>query len=157
MKTGLLIAITVMGLGMSIETYSAQPSTNDVAKTAESFISYNMKDPDSSKFRSVNVFRRAVCGEVNSKNSYGAYSGFTGFVVVFEHDDMKTLYGLVQGSTDYVSAGEPGYEKALFDVKKYTAHLAAQNNSYSSGTTINETEFEADSFFKDVKDTYCKN
>lgn len=39
-----------------------------------------LKDPDSAKFR--NVFAKdktLVCGEVNAKNSYGGYNGFTFF------------------------------------------------------------------------------
>lgn len=46
-----------------------------------------LKDPDSAKFRN-GVFYRdkngsttALCGEVNSKNSFGAYGGFERYVV----------------------------------------------------------------------------
>lgn len=42
-----------------------------------------MKDPDSTKFRNVRLVDFAqgklVCGEVNSKNSYGGYVGFKQF------------------------------------------------------------------------------
>ena len=49
--------------------------------TAQSAIKNQMKDPDSTNFKSVREITnsqggRFVCGEVNSKNSYGGYVGF---------------------------------------------------------------------------------
>jgi hypothetical protein len=47
----------------------------------------SLKDPTSTQFRDVYVAQRsaaglpALCGEVNGKNSYGAYVGFQRFVV----------------------------------------------------------------------------
>jgi hypothetical protein len=42
-----------------------------------------LKDPSSAQFKNVIVFdggkQRAVCGEVNGKNSYGGYVGFKKF------------------------------------------------------------------------------
>lgn len=47
-----------------------------------------LKDPDSAQFRNMYLAVQetpepstAVCGEVNSKNSYGGYAGYTQFVV----------------------------------------------------------------------------
>ena len=34
-----------------------------------------MKDPESSKFSNMKVFLGTLCGEINSKNSFGAYTG----------------------------------------------------------------------------------
>ena len=49
----------------------------------KSSVTANFKDPDSAKFRNVKVLvdgdSRTVCGEVNAKNSYGAYVGYTKF------------------------------------------------------------------------------
>lgn len=47
-------------------------------------VSRRMKDPDSVKFRDI-VLRpyakgHVLCGQVNAKNSYGAYAGFSQFV-----------------------------------------------------------------------------
>lgn len=39
-----------------------------------------LKDPSSAQFRNVQQGGGLVCGEVNGKNSYGAYSGFKMFV-----------------------------------------------------------------------------
>lgn len=49
------------------------------AKTA---VADQMKDPSSAQFREVRRVDDAVCGEVNGKNSFGAYSGFQRFFVV---------------------------------------------------------------------------
>lgn len=45
---------------------------------------HGMKDPDAAQFRNVRLVAynggHVVCGEVNGKNSYGAYVGYTPFV-----------------------------------------------------------------------------
>ena len=58
-----------------------------VAK-AKTEIAKGLKDPDSAKFRNIGVYKSttgkggvSVCGEINAKNSYGAYNGFRGFMV----------------------------------------------------------------------------
>jgi hypothetical protein len=46
-------------------------------------IKKRLKDPESAQFRNVAVYydiAPAVCGEVNSKNSFGGYAGFQRFV-----------------------------------------------------------------------------
>lgn len=48
---------------------------------AKDTVSRDMKDPASVQFRDVKATDAAVCGEVNAKNSYGAYVGFRRFVV----------------------------------------------------------------------------
>lgn len=39
-----------------------------------------LKDPESAQFRDEYIMGRNLCGQVNSKNSYGAYAGFTRFI-----------------------------------------------------------------------------
>ena len=41
----------------------------------------SLKDPSSAQFRDTRVVGPSVCGEVNAKNGYGAYTGFTPFYV----------------------------------------------------------------------------
>lgn len=60
--------------------------------SAEVRVMDNLKDPDSAKFRDVktgwlinsnpDAYEAVVCGFVNSKNSFGAYNGFSGFMVM---------------------------------------------------------------------------
>jgi hypothetical protein len=52
-------------------------------------IANSLKDPDAAKFRGMEAFRLAngdhvICGEVNGKNSFGAYVGFETFFVRFD-------------------------------------------------------------------------
>ncbi len=51
---------------------------------AKQAAAYDLKDPSSAQFRNVRVVSynggRLVCGEINAKNSYGAYVGFAGFM-----------------------------------------------------------------------------
>ncbi len=60
---------------------------------AEQAVKARLKDPDSATFRGQVIGRSGIpCGEVNSKNSFGGYSGFTryaasgGGTVFFEED-----------------------------------------------------------------------
>lgn len=56
---------------------SACDSTEADARQA---VAAQLKDPASAKFRNVVTNGSTVCGEVNGKNSWGAYAGFTRFV-----------------------------------------------------------------------------
>ena len=50
-------------------------------RDAQTGVRYVLKDGESAQFR--NLYRNPggqVCGEVNSKNSFGAYTGFEGFM-----------------------------------------------------------------------------
>ena len=51
---------------------------------AKSAVSQGMKDPDSAQFRAVRIKRagniRYICGEINAKNSYGGYVGYSRFL-----------------------------------------------------------------------------
>jgi hypothetical protein len=59
------------------------------------FVAAKFKDPDSVKYQNVGAFKNdadvvvkyqhdaeiVVCGEVNAKNSFGAYTGYTKFMI----------------------------------------------------------------------------
>lgn len=47
---------------------------------AKAAVSEKLKDPTSALFSDIKVVSGGVCGQVNGKNSYGAYEGNTGFV-----------------------------------------------------------------------------
>ena len=63
-----------------------------------------LKDPGSAEFAGVRMGRSAVCGRVNSRNSFGGYVGFQRFVasasmVVFENDlDAETFGEIWRGA-----------------------------------------------------------
>ncbi len=48
---------------------------------AKTLAAQDLKDPSSAQFREVHKTGGAICGEVNAKNSYGAYVGFKHFIV----------------------------------------------------------------------------
>lgn len=56
--------------------------------TGERMVNKMLKDPDSAVFRNsygwIKHGQRVACGEVNSKNSFGAMSGFAHWVVLYE-------------------------------------------------------------------------
>ncbi|MGY6662465.1 MAG: hypothetical protein ACXIVO_09105 [Glycocaulis sp.] len=49
---------------------------------AKNAVAERMLDPSSVQFRNLRRVGAAICGEVNSKNRYGAYVGFADFVYV---------------------------------------------------------------------------
>lgn len=59
--------------------------SNSEERRVESVVSERLKDPDSAKFAYVSMARSGshfiACGDVNSKNSFGAYTGNTAFMV----------------------------------------------------------------------------
>lgn len=62
-------------------------------KDAQKLVASKLKDPGSAQFRNVRkgTYGR-ICGEVNGKNSYGGYTGFSNFSVngsiVLMDDDL---------------------------------------------------------------------
>ncbi len=79
-------------------TETTQPKEENKAGVllyfAQEQIRKNAKDPSSVEFRGEQLHEKTesgavACGEVNAKNSFGAYTGFKGFVAV--EKDM-TLY-----------------------------------------------------------------
>lgn len=88
-----------------------------------------LKDPSSARFDYVYVVTtisgvKAVCGEVNAKNSYGGYTGFTpfysykGYIKIIPDTDNEYLAQFY--STNYAEAGCAGLaaEKAVYEKKK---------------------------------------
>lgn len=67
------------------DSSNAQTKADDfmITQKAKELIKTKLKDADSAKFQNVELKNngiKIVCGEVNSKNSFGAYSGFQRFV-----------------------------------------------------------------------------
>jgi hypothetical protein len=70
-------------------------SENQIIREAETAVANQLKDPYSAKFRGsfivggypIHSAPPTVCGEVNAKNSFGAYIGYKRFYT----DGMKTV------------------------------------------------------------------
>ncbi|MGQ7088777.1 hypothetical protein ACUOBA_07390 [Escherichia coli] len=80
-------------LACSLIIVGCSPSEKDFIEMGESLVRDTLKDPDSAKFES--YFRDFgedagyVCGYVNAKNSYGAYTGKKPYYVRIEVKDGK--------------------------------------------------------------------
>ena len=69
-----------------------KPSEEKAIELAKKEIALNLKDPDSAKFRFLRVAKKAerndgavlvmVCGQVNAKNTFGAYAGNQRFLIM---------------------------------------------------------------------------
>src|SRR4051812_35390213 len=59
---------------------SACGKPEDDSDLKAAFAASSLKDPSSVQLRNVKENDQVICGEYNSKNSYGAYSGFSPFV-----------------------------------------------------------------------------
>lgn len=56
-------------------------SDQNKIEAAQQRVANELRDPASAQFRNSRIKDGWVCGEVNGKNGYGAYSGFQRFVV----------------------------------------------------------------------------
>lgn len=89
MKNSVLIGMLVCGLaasGVSSAEPKSRPATAKEIALIRSNFDTKLKDADSAKFKDVVVYVKpgpdpvhSVCGQVNSKNSYGAYAGYSPF------------------------------------------------------------------------------
>lgn len=87
-----ILNITVVIFGTSLVAACGNQTTDMESRLAlvKQSVTYDMKDPSSADYRNIKVFnntevRKAlVCGEVNSKNSFGAYVGFKRFIADYD-------------------------------------------------------------------------
>lgn len=96
----IIVAFSAAGLVASASAAApGGPSLDErLGLAAKVGITKKLKDPNSAMFRSLMVHRGDaptsgnyfVCGEINSKNSYGGYTGFKPFVAfVFDYPVQK--------------------------------------------------------------------
>lgn len=84
----LMVMMAGCGDSKSSKSNSAELQEIKLNRLAREFVQGSIKDPSSAQFRN----QSGVCGEVNSKNSFGAYAGFQRFIatsremVIFERD-----------------------------------------------------------------------
>ena len=88
----------------------------DTQVEAEANLTADIKDPDSAKFRNEYVSQLSggnlmLCGEVNSKNGFGAYTGFKRFVASPNPDAPN----LIEGET---LAADDGSDRIFADAYK---------------------------------------
>jgi hypothetical protein len=99
------IGSQIGGSGSSADTAPVARSQasldSELRYTVEEAIRSSMKDPGSADFRNVTVVHKGdtatVCGEVNGKNSFGGYTGYTHFMggafgVMLRSEDNASLF-----------------------------------------------------------------
>jgi len=84
----------LLALLLCASAVHAAPKDGPLIAKGKAAAAYNLKDPDSAKFRNVVAIRGVVCGEINAKNSMGGYVGFRRFIsldgeAVFDNDSFK--------------------------------------------------------------------
>ncbi len=97
--------------------YGKQPKNYETV--FKKILKENLKDPDSAKFRNIQKPKKfwgksltirnswLVCGEVNSKNSYGGYSGFERYAMQFFEGGEVSILPLEEGKTMFTFSSEP--------------------------------------------------
>jgi len=84
-----------------VTTISLREKENDYIDRANSSLTKNFKDPESARFRNVFLSQidvPVVCGEVNGKNSYGAYTGYKKYYAT----DTENFSGLDDNSSEFL-------------------------------------------------------
>lgn len=87
---GLYLVLLVALPSSAIADYNDTNWQSKYIVEGQFFVKDRLKDPSSAKFRNMHFKQNrvegkvlaAVCGEVNSKNSFGAYAGFVRFISV---------------------------------------------------------------------------
>lgn len=74
----------VAGYAKTVKLFLATGTPEQAVQDAKQALADGMKDPSSVQFRNVRLVNyldgQVICGEVNAKNSYGGYVGFSPFV-----------------------------------------------------------------------------
>ncbi|HDS0926287.1 TPA: hypothetical protein QDZ23_000902 [Pseudomonas putida] len=77
--------VATSALAVQLQWYRVEATKQQIAY-AKDKASYDLLDPQSAQFRNLYAVSSGnghdyVCGEINAKNSYGAYTGFKRFYV----------------------------------------------------------------------------
>ena len=69
---------------IEVTACTSNPTESALEKEAKEAVASLLKDPESAKFQNLSVDEphKTVCGEVNSKNGFGAYAGVSEFIYV---------------------------------------------------------------------------
>ncbi|HHT2967137.1 TPA: hypothetical protein ACTYJU_001225 [Citrobacter koseri] len=102
-----------------------KPGADKAIELAQKEVSADMKDPESAKFRYMRFIKEGekdglvggfVCGNVNAKNSYGAYAGYSPFFIAIS---MKSKGIFSKGVTYTVYDKKVFSEPSEIEMKSY--------------------------------------
>jgi hypothetical protein len=103
---GLLLSVAAFGYAIYYGATTEKRQRDEQINWAKEAVKATLLDGETALFRNVRVTADNVitCGEVNGKNLYGAYTGFTGFDVTGTPDTGHP-YVEMESSKE----GQPGY------------------------------------------------
>lgn len=128
--------LSLVGLAAVLLITGCNPFEDEAQKK----VKYFLKDPKSADFRNAKKVKppsqaeaTAYCGEVNSKNAYGAFSGFEKYIVdgrlvMFELSG-EAYYDLVDGEEDWTrkAVRDSGIAVAKMQVFRYKTEADTKN------------------------------
>lgn len=105
----LILSLLMLAPSAVLASNPTPPDQERIIDAAKEAVARQMKDPWSVRFRDVSVspkLKSYVCGEVNAKNSFGAYEGFMPFMFNAENGDVI----FVNPKDDYVAVHQTMFE-----------------------------------------------
>ena len=128
MKRALAFAVLIMLLA------GCKPGEEKAIELAKKEIALDLKDPESAKFRFTRMAKSnergdgavlaMVCGQVNAKNTFGAYSGYRHFLIILSMES-KSLFN--KGVTYKVERKLIEVENSKEDLTQYI-EVCGQDN-----------------------------
>src|SRR5437870_9552227 len=113
-KRLLVVAVAmVLGEGAAIAHAAPKPTEPTFLEEAQRAARETLKDGESARFKDLRVTEgkkldmtfKALCGQVNAKNSYGGYGGFARFVTYrVANYDFKTVIEGEDSATPFMSS-----------------------------------------------------
>lgn len=95
----------------------------------EEAVAAQLKDPGSAQFRNWRTGSNVTCGEVNGRNSFGAYSGFTEFV--YKDGQVYLKPDSAMATTFLEGKAPPDLEAATAQMEALTAWLKLAQECYA--------------------------
>ncbi|GLQ26116.1 hypothetical protein [Sulfitobacter pacificus] len=105
-----LIAVLITGCAAPVVATKRIPISKSQTATIKETTAYNLKDPGSAQFRNIRQIERThqdgtksllVCGEVNGRNAFGGYVGFSTFHGTLQGRKFK-LNGIGNADTNWL-------------------------------------------------------
>jgi murein DD-endopeptidase MepM/ murein hydrolase activator NlpD len=130
---------TVASFAQTVKIFLGANTQEQAVEAAKQTVANALKDPNSAQFRNVRLTRyldgNVVCGEVNAKNSYGGYVGFSPFVA---STTSSRLYDSDNKYPNIQSATNAGLNAACIRSPVTSLGPTTPENSLSKGLAINE-------------------
>lgn len=95
---GILLCAAMAGIASTEAAPKSRPATPKEIALIRAYLDNVLKDAESARFKDVVIWLKpgpepvhSICGQVNSKNSYGAYGGYKTFFGALVPDDKEPM------------------------------------------------------------------